>query len=229
MEQGTLYICGEMRTETAKFGLKSDPFCAHKRPVGSVARSDPLCGFRKFIPVDQEKNPAGAQPPNGSDGRPVGPIQFSDVYPVDREKDFFSATRCLVGNAKMGAKGRSDQNADSTAEKSSVHRCQNLAVLDRTFDSIYLGVSFWNVGFSSTSLTGNRSPLFINLPLTRTDHNLFEISASSALALQPWVSLPLLGFEFSASSVYPMAMRIRTYAFRMPLARVPSPSPVNIL
>jgi hypothetical protein len=36
-------------------------------------------------------------------------------------------------------KGKSDLNADRIAEKSPVHKCQNLAVLDRTFDSIYQG------------------------------------------------------------------------------------------
>ena len=39
----------------------------------------------------------------------------------------------------MVQKGKSDLNADRIAEKSPVHKCQNLAVLDRTFDSIYQG------------------------------------------------------------------------------------------
>jgi hypothetical protein len=36
-------------------------------------------------------------------------------------------------------KGKSDLNADRIAEKSPVYKCQNLAVLDRTFNSIYQG------------------------------------------------------------------------------------------
>ena len=39
----------------------------------------------------------------------------------------------------MGLKGKSDLNADGNARKSSLHKCQNLAVLDRTFASIYQG------------------------------------------------------------------------------------------
>ena len=37
---------------------------------------------------------------------------------------------------KMVQKGGSNQNADKTTEKFSVHKCQNLAVLDRTFSRI---------------------------------------------------------------------------------------------
>jgi hypothetical protein len=43
----------------------------------------------------------------------------------------------LVDVWSVVQKGKSDLNADRIAEKSPVHKCQNLAVLDRTFDSIY--------------------------------------------------------------------------------------------
>lgn len=44
----------------------------------------------------------------------------------------------LLMQTKVVQKSRSDQNADKTAEKSSVHKGQDLVVLDRTFDSILI-------------------------------------------------------------------------------------------
>jgi hypothetical protein len=58
-------------------------------------------------------------------------------------------------------KGKSDLNADRIAEKSPVHKCQNLAVLDRTFDSIYQGPMV--VGKEHVCVFAQISTKYINL------------------------------------------------------------------